>query len=302
MTKQYRYEINYGAKKKMFTLWHLEPRRPDFIKNLSVDSDEAIRKAKEWIAENEPDNTNIDEDLDISWAELTLDQIHHRTQEEILQDSIARKEANIAKWVARSLIDIKSGYNPFDKRYNNLTHQSYIGRLDEMDQGTINYWANLTEFKSPVHEAMHEYCKEKGAVTLIKNANIHFGNVGDKKVRVKVQFVSVNTKTNIFSYYDHITVFRFHTEDGARIIFSTSSADAARNIEYPYQTEEDLGKQVKEGDWITIEGTIKEHINFEPKEYVKMETSGEQVLMPTGKVYKSTKMIRVKLIGENNDN
>ena len=304
MIKEYKYFISYGAKTQMYTLWSNGGHYPYGIKNLSTKPDQAIQKAREYLADFEClDDAQIDELLDISATEVSLDEIRRRNQEEILIDSIAKKEANIAKWVERSLQQIEDGINPFDKEPIPHTYppQYNYFSLDEMGQKTINYWANLTEFKSEVHKAMHDYCKPN-SIELIQNANIHFGNVGDKKVRVRVQFVSLDYKDSPFAYGDTIYTFRFHTEDGARIIFSTSSWDAADRIDWQLFTKESKPRKLCEGNWITIEGTIKEHINFEPKEYVTMETSGKQVEMPTGKVYKSTKMIRVKPIGENNDN
>ena len=302
MIKEYSYKINFGAETKMYTLWFKGGHYPSYIKNLSTKPDLAIQKAKEYLADFEGwDEAVIQEELDISTTEYTLEEIRRRTQEQILQDSIAKKEANIAKWVERSLQQIEDGINPFDKQPIPHTYppQYNYGSLDNMELKDINYWANLTEFKSEVHQAMHDYCKPN-SIELIQNANIHFGNVGDKKVRVRVQFVSLEHKDNPHAY-GTISTFRFHTKDGARIIFSTSSYDAADKIDWQLFTEESEPRKLCEGNWITIEGTIKEHINFEPKEYVTMETSGKQVEMPTGKVYKSTKMIRVKPIGENND-
>ena len=166
-----------------------------------------------------------------------------------------------------------------------------------MTQSDINYWCNLQEFKSPVHEAMSEYCKKLGFVEIIKNANKHFGNVGDKKVRVRVQFVSMHSSESPFGYHQMQDKFKFHTEDGARINWSTTSWKASSNVLSVYDENNQYVRELTEGDWITIEGTVKRHINFQPTEYLDLD-NGKTIEKKSDKIYKSTVMIRVKKVSD----
>ena len=187
-------------------------------------------------------------------------------------------------------------YNPFGKYTDKFGIPQYY-ELKDLKQKDINYWCNLQEFKSPVHEAMSEYCKKLGFVEIIKNANKHFGNVGDKKVRVRVQFVSMSSSMSPFGYKVMQDKFKFHTEDGARIYWSTTSWTAASNVLCVYDKNNQYVRDLVEGEWITIEGTVKKHINFQPTEYLDLD-NGKTIEKKSEKIYKSTVMIRVKKVSD----
>jgi hypothetical protein len=283
----------------MYTLWFKGIKRDGFITNLSTDPQEAVQKAKDIISQEHPDwcAKKIAEELDAYITEYTLDEIIHRNQEQIIADAEAKKQANIDKWIKRSLLMLEEGiYNPFGKYTDKFGVPQYY-ELKDLSQSDINYWCNLQEFKSPVHEAMSEYCKKLGFVEIIKNANKHFGNVGDKKVRVRVQFVSMNSSESPFGYHQMQDKFKFHTEDGARINWSTTSWTASSNVLSVYDENNQYVRELTEGDWITIEGTIKRHINFQPTEYLDLD-NGKTIEKKSDKIYKSTVMIRVKKVSD----
>ena len=293
------YYISTGELNKMYTLWFKGIKRDGFITNLSTDPQEAVQKAKDIISQEHPDwcAKKIAEELDAYITEYTLDEIIHRNQEQIIADAEAKKQANIDKWIKRSLLMLEEGiYNPFGKYTDKFGVPQYY-ELKDLSQSDINYWCNLQEFKSPVHEAMSEYCKKLGFVEIIKNANKHFGNVGDKKVRVRVQFVSMNSSESPFGYHQMQDKFKFHTEDGARINWSTTSWTASSNVLSVYDENNQYVRELTEGDWITIEGTIKRHINFQPTEYLDLD-NGKTIEKKSDKIYKSTVMIRVKKVSD----
>ena len=293
------YYISTGALNRMFTLWFKGIKRDGFITNLSTDPQEAVEKAKDIISQEHPDwcAKTISEELDADITEYTLDEIIHRNQEQIIADAEAKKQANIDKWIKRSLLMLEEGiYNPFGKYTDKFGVPQYY-ELKDLTQSDINYWCNLQEFKSPVHEAMSEYCKKLGFVEIIKNANKHFGNVGDKKVRVRVQFVSMHSSESPFGYHQMQDKFKFHTEDGARINWSTTSWKASSNVLSVYDENNQYVRELTEGDWITIEGTVKRHINFQPTEYLDLD-NGKTIEKKSDKIYKSTVMIRVKKVSD----
>ena len=292
------YYISTGELNKMYTLWFKGIKRDGFITNLSTDPQEAVQKAKDIIKERTDwCDEKIEEELDAGITEYTLDEIIHRNQEQIIADAEAKKQANIDKWIKRSLLMLEEGiYNPFGKYTDKFGVPQYY-ELKDLSQSDINYWCNLQEFKSPVHEAMSEYCKKLGFVEIIKNANKHFGNVGDKKVRVRVQFVSMNSSESPFGYHQMQDKFKFHTEDGARINWSTTSCTASSNVLSVYDENNQYVRELTEGDWITIEGTIKRHINFQPTEYLDLD-NGKTIEKKSDKIYKSTVMIRVKKVSD----
>ena len=293
------YYISTGALDRMYTLWFRGIKRDGFITNLSTDPEEAVRKAKDIIFQEHPDwcAKKIAEELNTDVTEYTLDEIIHRNQEQIIADAEAKKQANIQKWIQRSLLMLEEGiYNPFGKYTDKFGVPQYY-ELKDLSQSDINYWCNLKEFKSPVHEAMSEYCKKLGFVEIIKNANKHFGNVGDKKVRVRVQFISMNSSESPFGYHQMQDKFKFHTEDGARINWSTTSWTASSNVLSVYDENNQYVRELTEGDWITIEGTVKKHINFQPTEYLDLD-NGKTIEKKSDKIYKSTVMIRVKKVSD----
>jgi len=293
-----KYLISTGRLNRMFTLWSTTVFKECFITNLCTDPQEAVQKAKDIIKE-ETDwcDEKIAEELDAGITEYTLDEIIYRNEEQMIADAEAKKQANIEKWIQRSLIMLEGGIkNPFGKYTDKFGLPQYT-KLVDLTQGDINYWCNLKEFKSPVHEAMSEYCKKLGFVEIIKNTNKHFGNVGDKKVRVKVQFVSMHSTSSPFSYEGMQYKFKFHTEDGARINWSTTSIDASLSVQNVYDENDKFVREVKEGEWITIEGTVKKHINFQPTEYLDLD-NGKTIEKKSDKIYKSTVMIRVKKVSE----
>ena len=293
------YYISTGALDRMYTLWFRGIKRDGFITNLSTDPEEAVQKAKDIIFQEHPDwcAKKIAEELNTDVTEYTLDEIIHRNQEQIIADAEAKKQANIQKWIQRSLLMLEAGiYNPFGKYTDKFGVPQYY-ELKDLSQSDINYWCNLKEFKSPVHEAMSEYCKKLGFVEIIKNANKHFGNVGDKKVRVRVQFISMNSSESPFGYHQMQDKFKFHTEDGARINWSTTSWTASSNVLSVYDENNQYVRELTEGDWITIEGTVKKHINFQPTEYLDLD-NGKTIEKKSDKIYKSTVMIRVKKVSD----
>ena len=294
-----KYLISTGRKRRMYTLWSTTVFKDCFLTNLSTNPQEAVQKAKDFISKEREDwcAEKIAEELDASMTEYTLDEIIYRNQEQIIADAEAKKQANIDKWIQRSLVMLEEGiYNPFGKYTDKFGVPQYY-ELKDLSQSDINYWCNLQEFKSPVHEAMSEYCKKLGFVEIIKNANKHFGNVGDKKVRVRVQFVSMHSSESPFGYHQMQDKFKFHTEDGARINWSTTSWKASSNVLSVYDENNQYVRELTEGDWITIEGTVKRHINFQPTEYLDLD-NGKTIEKKSDKIYKSTVMIRVKKVSD----
>lgn len=293
------YYISTGRLIRMYTLWKAQFGRDLFITNLCTNPEEAVQKAKDIISEEREDwcDEKIAEELDVGMTEYTLDEIIHRTQEQIVADAEAKKQANIEKWIQRSLLMLEEGiYNPFAKYTDKFGVPKYY-ELKDLTQSSINYWCNLQEFKSPVHKAMSEYCKKLGFVEIIKNANKHFGNVGDKKVRVKVQFVSMSSSMSPFGYKVMQDKFKFHTEDGARIVWSTTSIDASWKVLHVYDENDNYVRDIRQGEWITIEGTVKKHISFQPTEQLDLDT-GKTIYQKSDKIYKSTVMIRVKKVSD----
>ena len=91
--------------------------------------------------------------------------------------------------------------------------------------------------------------------------------------------------------------FKFHTEDGARIVWTTTSFEASLLVRNVYDENDKYVRPVKEGEWITIEGTVKKHINFQPTEYLDLD-NGKTIEKKSDKIYKSTVMIRVKKVSD----
>jgi hypothetical protein len=108
------YYISSGELTAMYTLnfGHGFHESGDYIVNLSTDAETAVKKAMDYV--------NAQGDiypLDTSYADVSLNDIVRRNQEQIEADNLRRKEENIANWIVTSMEVISQGKNPFAKIY-----------------------------------------------------------------------------------------------------------------------------------------------------------------------------------------
>ena len=268
--KESGYYISSGELTAMYTLnfGYGAHESGDYIVNLSTDAETAVKKAMDYV--------NAQGDiypLDTSYADVSLNDIVRRNQEQIEADNLRRKEENIANWIVTSMEVISQGKNPFDKIYAN---GRVIGHyfLDDMSQESINYWANLTEYKSEVHEAVSNVCKPN-AIYIPKNANKHFGSVGDK-VTFKAMIIDQDWFENPYGYgNDYIRKVKYVTENGERLV--TKGSDTTKFNEAIFQETDDQLHV-----WVELEATVKSHNEFTPED-------GD-------KTWNTTSLIRPKLI------
>lgn len=269
MTTPY-FFLSSGDKTAMFTLRFCpDPSSYEskFICNLSTDSQKAIDKALTEIAYSEYP-------LDTSYADTTLAEIIRRNQEQIEADNERRKQENLTAWVERSLDLIAEGKNPFKAIYDSSSFDGAYGSrpvgyqpLPTL-QREINYWATLTECKSPVHEAMHNLYKDQ-FVALPENLNKHFSTVGEK-VTVRAMVLDFDMYENPYTYNGYILKVRYITENGERLI-TKGNADTKFN-----ESIENVGVE----QWVELDATVKSHNEFTDEE---------------DKVWKTTSLIRPKL-------
>jgi hypothetical protein len=259
------YYISSGELTAMYTLnfGHGVHESGDYIVNLSTDAETAVKKAMDYV------NTQGDiYPLDTSYADVSLNDIIRRNQEQIEIDNLRRKQDNIANWIVTSMEVISQGKNPFDKIYANgrvIGHASF----DNMSQESINYWANLTEYKSEVHEAVSNVCKPN-AIYIPKNANKHFGSVGDK-VTVKAFVLNQDHYENDFGYNNYSVKIKYITENGERLV--TNGGDGTKFNQAMFDAV---------NTWVELEATIKNHNEFTPED--------------SDKTWNTTSLIRPKLI------
>ena len=277
MTSSY-YYLSSGKETAMYTL-RFCPDPDDicsnYICNLSTDADKAIQKAIKKIADSPFP-------LDTSYADVSLREIVRRKQEQIELDNQRRKEENIAKWIETSHDLIAEGYSPFDKKYRDsygmggYESSSFVGheKIVDLNQNKINYWASLTEFKSVIHEKMHNACKPL-AIYIPENANKHFSNIGEK-VTVKAMIIDNEFYENEYGYGNHyIKKVKYVTENGERLV--TKGADTTKFNEDIFQKTEDQLHM-----WVELEATVKSHNEFTPED-------GDVT-------WKTTSLIRPKLV------
>jgi hypothetical protein len=138
-----------------------------------------------------------------------------------------------------------------------------------MSQESINYWANLTEYKSEVHEAVSNVCKPN-AIYIPKNANKHFGSVGDK-VTVKAFVLNQDHYENDFGYNNYSVKIKYITESGERLV--TNGGDGTKFNQAMFDAV---------NTWVELEATIKNHNEFTPED--------------SDKTWNTTSLIRPKLI------
>lgn len=277
--KELTYYISSGELTAMYTLCfgYGHDSKGDYIVNLSIDAETAIKKAMDYV--------NAESDiypLDTSYADISLNDIIRRDQEQIEAEKLRKKEENLAKWTERSLQLIKDGYSPFNKEYSDsygmggYESSTLLGheKIVDIKQESINYWASLVEFKSVVHEEMHKACKPL-AINIPANANKHFGTVGEKVI-IKAMIIDQDWYENEYGYgNDYIRKIKYVTENGERLV--TKGADTTKFNEAIFQATEDQIHM-----WVEIEATVKTHNEFTPHD--------------SDKTWNTTSLIRPKLI------
>jgi len=277
--KELTYYISSGELTAMYTLCfgYGHDSKGDYIVNLSIDAETAIKKAIDYV--------NAESDiypLDTSYADISLNDIIRRDQEQIEAEKLRKKEENLAKWTERSLQLIKDGYSPFNKEYSDsygmggYESSTLLGheKIVDIKQESINYWASLVEFKSVVHEEMHKACKPL-AINIPANANKHFGTVGEKVI-IKAMIIDQDWYENEYGYgNDYIRKIKYVTENGERLV--TKGADTTKFNEAIFQATEDQIHM-----WVEIEATVKTHNEFTPHD--------------SDKTWNTTSLIRPKLI------
>ncbi len=264
------YYISSGELTAMYTLclgYGHDPKG-DYIVNLSTEPQKAVRKAMEYV-----EKTNDIYPLETSYADVSLNEIVRREQEQIEADNLKRKEENIANWIVASKELISQGKNPFAKIYAGglvIDHAP----ISKMSQESINYWANLTEYKSEIHKAISNICKPK-AIYIPANANKHFATVGEK-VTVKAMIVDQDWFENPYGYgNDYIRKVKYVTENGERLV--TKGSDTTKFNEAIFQETDDQLHM-----WVELEATVKSHNEFTPED--------------SDKTWNTTSLIRPKLI------
>ena len=279
MKTEKKYYISSGDLTAMYTLCfgYGHDSKGDYIVNLSIDAETAIKKAIDYV--------NAESDiypLDTSYADISLNDIIRRDQEQIEAEKLRKKEENLAKWTERSLQLIKDGYSPFNKEYSDsygmggYESSTLLGheKIVDIKQESINYWASLVEFKSVVHEEMHKACKPL-AINIPANANKHFGTVGEKVI-IKAMIIDQNWYENEYGYgNDYIRKIKYVTENGERLV--TKGADTTKFNEAIFQATEDQIHM-----WVEIEATVKTHNEFTPHD--------------SDKTWNTTSLIRPRLI------
>jgi hypothetical protein len=283
MEKYVQYYIASGSLTAMYTLCvgYGVDTKGEYIVNLSIDPKTAVEKAMDYV--NKSGDTYP---LDTSYADESLNDIIRRNQDQIEADNLRRKEENLANWIVNSQEVLFSDKNPFDKIYSGGRVVDHAP-LDHMSQESINYWAGLTKYKSVIHEAMSNICKPK-AIYIPKNANKHFGSVGDK-VTVKAFVLSLDHYKNDFGYNNYSVKMKYITENGERLVTNGGSG-----------TKFNQAMWDSVHTWVELEATIKAHNEFTPTvgyeeicektgEYIYKEKDGD-------KTWNTTSLIRPKLI------
>ena len=263
------YYISSGELTAMYTLnfGYGAHESGDYIVNLSTDAETAVKKAMDYV------NTQGDiYPLDTSYADVSLNDIVRRNQEQIEADNLRRKEENIANWIVTSMEVISQGKNPFAKIYAS-GHVIDHAPISRMSQESINYWASLTEYKSDIHEAMSNLCKPN-AIYIPANANKHLGSVGDK-VTVKAMIIYQDTFESDYGYGSYIRKVKYVTENGERLV--TKGADTTKFNQAIFQETDDQLHV-----WVELEATIKNHNEFTPED--------------SDKTWNTTSLIRPKLV------
>ena len=283
MEKNVQYYIASGSLTAMYTLCvgYGVDTKGEYIVNLSTDPKTAVEKAMDYV--NKSGDTYP---LDTSYADESLNDIIRRNQDQIEADNLRRKEENLATWVSNSKDVLFNGKNPFDKIWVN-GHVIDHAPLEKMSQESINYWANLTEYKSEIHEAVSNICKPK-AIYIPKNANKHFGSVGDK-VTVKAFVLSQDHYENGFGYNNYSVKIKYITENGERLVTNGGSGTKFNQAIFD-----------SVHTWVELEATIKAHNEFTPTvDYEEIcEKTGEYLYKEKDgdKTWNTTSLIRPKLI------
>lgn len=241
-----------------------------YICNLTTDGASSQVKAQKLIKEANPSCRVIFRGI----SEGTLEKITRRSSEDV-QIEIALKEEKseqiLSTWNKNALALIAEGVSPFHPErkmfgsdyereeqiisyVSSVTNEEisfsvnfkvYQTNISKLDKDTINYYGNLTTFKSEAHEAMQKVCKPL-SVFKPKNQNKLLGTEGEK-LEAKFYLTKANTVENHFGGYTNC--FTFLTKQGQKVRLNSSAKI----------TEDFFGQ---EGSWINLAVTVKAHNKF----------------------------------------
>ena len=250
--------------------------RYDYIQNLSTDYDTAVAKAKDYIKEH-----HADEDVLLETSgKADLDDISRskkRSSAEIALEKELEEEKSeqiLLAWKKMALGLIKDGISPFhpeersghNRRFglykredfgisytSSITNESvnftvgfkiYETEIKSLDKDQINYYGNLSEFKSEVHEAMHKVCKPL-SVYKPRNQNKFIGDsVGDL---VEGRFYLTRADWIDNNFGGLTGVFHFLSEQGQKLKLNSSAK---------------VTDDFREGEWYDLSFKVKKHIKF----------------------------------------
>ena len=248
--------VSYGEGVKMYTLRVLTEgydvigdmkafmRRDYYVKNLSINREQAIAKAKAYA-----DSNNI-KFLDSDSSKRELEEIRRRNKEEVesrrrvSEENALRESQRQYESVVEEVEKVGVDIVVFGKYKG-----SRINDVIESDPEYIKYLLDQNEHRLPIEwpRDVYEYCLntifktvKENDIDLVPEAVSEFiGSVGDK---ITVQ-VTVKRKVHIDGYYSSSTLYVFEDVEG--------------NIITTYYS----GKKWKAspGDKGLIEGTVKKH-------------------------------------------
>ncbi len=251
-----------------------------WIKNLSTDYETAVAKAKDYIKEH-----YANEDVILSTSgEADLDDISRskkRSSDEIaLEKELGQEKSDqiLLAWQHMALNLIKEGISPFHPtgargKYmredfnisytSSITNESvsflvgfkiYDREIKSLDKDEINYYGNLSEFKSEVHEAMHKVCKPL-SVYKPSNQNKFIGDSVGDLVEGRFYLMRADSVENNFGGYTG--VFHFISEEGQKVKLNSSAKI----------TDEFYGS---EGEWFDLSFAVKKHVEFNDEQRDKV--------------------------------
>lgn len=259
--RDYHY-ISSGEQTKMYTLRHKFDEvvwfkgengkaessiveRDWHIRNLSIDADKALEKAKA-LGYNVVKPTHTLEEITRNKA---------RSSEEVEAAKLAKEERDLTtqRMKLEGEIDaIKDGMFPFGKYaftpfvdVLRLEGAGYIAHF--MKEGKRTGATSTMKFMS---EYLIANFTEIASYTFYKSSEQYFGEVGGKYKSIPVTVVG---RFSFESFYGYTTVVKFLTNDGELLTYMGSS---------PISTDN--------GDKLTINFTVKQHLDYRGEKQAKI--------------------------------
>ena len=245
------YYIGTGEKTMMYTLRYrwtetvvgidgpMEFIRDAYIRNLSIDPEKAVEKARLFIGRATLKTDDIPSLEDIRRRESEEIQLAREAQEDLYEEQRASREA-------QKIEDILSGIWPFGKFHGQT--------FDSADKGYIRFWLEheFEDEDSVVTNLKTALAKKFPEIQPLPKANGEYYGTEKKREEFTATLIS---ESSYYGYYGQSYILRFVKDSGELLVFMGVNGYG----------------HVEIGDTVTFKATVKCHEEYQGEKQTKIQ-------------------------------